>query len=140
MTRHGFQRLYAFVVLSMRDFCKLSPFNPAPEWTAGVFIVLSETLYVSVAVVVLSIAAGWTDFLQSKGALRSCLIGVFLVIWWAHSRGESRFVHRFEAEFRRLPKPQRIAVTVGVVALAGLSVLVFAAVGGAAHTYLKGAR
>jgi len=140
MTRHGFQRWYAFVVLSMRDFCRLSPFNLAPDWTAGVFIVLSETLYACVGVVALSIAADWADFLHSRQARTSCFMAIFLAIWWAHATAESRFVHRFEGEFRHLPKAPRIAMMVAVPAVAALSVWASVAVGGAMHAYLNGAR
>jgi hypothetical protein len=116
------QRWYAYEIFLLRDFCRLISSDGLHEWKARTFITLSEGFLAFAAVLALSVKAGWNVFLHSRGALVVSFVAISGAIYFAHVTAEKHLLHRFEGEFRRLSRAQRIAATMPAVALLVLSV------------------
>lgn len=132
------KRWYAFAVLLLRDLFRAASNDALFEWKARTVLCLSE-VWIGMTIIMLTcMAAGWHAFLRSFNAFfgSALIIGALLI--WANREVERRLLPRYEREFRRLSKRQRVAATSGLVLLMVLSLVAFVSSAGLVRARVAG--
>ena len=136
--RHRIQRWYAFAIFLLRELLRSDMDAGLSQWKARTIITASESFFALAAIDEVSIAADWRVF--STGAFVFCGVVVSTVFYWANGQAEERLLPRFERDFRKLSRAQRIAGTVVVLLLVVASGWAALASGKATHNAIIGAR
>lgn len=133
------QRWYAFAVFLLRDFFRGASSDGLFEWKTRTVLTISQASLVAAAM--LMVSAGWDTlaFMRSTGGFVGCGVVVGMLFYWANRRAEQRLLPRFEQDFRRLGRSQRIVGTIGIIVLLALTVSAAIEAAAAGHRKLTSA-